>query len=50
MTYNKKSQYSERDKKEINRNYKNAQHWNLDAECLEPLKEFCKTLYNNALY
>ena len=26
--------------KEINRNYKNTQHWNLDAEYLKPLKEF----------
>ena len=24
--------------KEVNRNYENAQHWNLDAEYLEPLK------------
>lgn len=26
--------------KEVNRNYENTQHWNLDAEYLEPLKEF----------
>lgn len=26
--------------KEANRNYENAQHWNLDAEYLEPLKLF----------
>ena len=26
--------------KEANRNYENALHWNLDAEYLEPLKEF----------
>lgn len=26
--------------KDANRNYKNAQHWNLDAKYLEPLKEF----------
>ena len=26
--------------KDANRNYKNTQHWNLDAEYLEPLKEF----------
>lgn len=26
--------------KEANRNYENVQHWNLDAEYLEPLKEF----------
>lgn len=26
--------------KDANRNYENAQHWNLDAEYLEPLKEF----------
>ena len=26
--------------KERNRKYENVQHWNLDAEYLEPLKEF----------
>ena len=26
--------------KEANRNYENTQHWNLDAEYLEPLKTF----------
>ena len=26
--------------KEANRNYENHQHWNLDAEYLEPLKLF----------
>lgn len=26
--------------KEVNRNYENTQHWNLDAEYLEPLKAF----------
>jgi hypothetical protein len=26
--------------KEVNRNYENTLHWNLDAEYLEPLKEF----------
>lgn len=26
--------------KEVNRNYENTQHWNLDAVYLEPLKEF----------
>ena len=26
--------------KDANRNYENTQHWNLDAEFLEPLKEF----------
>ena len=26
--------------KEVNRNYENTQHWDLDAEYLEPLKEF----------
>lgn len=26
--------------KEVNRNYENTQHWNLDAEFLKPLKEF----------
>ena len=30
--------------KEINRNYENTQHWDLDAEYLGPLKEF---LYKN---
>ena len=28
--------------KEANRNYENTQHWNLDAEYLEPLKGFLK--------
>ncbi len=28
--------------KEANRNYENTQHWNLDAEYLEPLKAFIK--------
>ena len=28
--------------KEVNRNYENTQHWNLDAEYLEPLKGFLK--------
>ncbi len=32
--------------KEINRNYENTLHWNLDAEYLEPLKGF---LENNLL-
>ena len=26
--------------KDANRNYENTQHWNLDAEYLEPLKKF----------
>ncbi len=26
--------------KEANRNYENPQHWNLEAEYLEPLKQF----------
>lgn len=26
--------------KEANRNYENAQHWNLEAEYLEPLQNF----------
>lgn len=26
--------------KEVNRNYENTQHWNLDAEYMEPLREF----------
>ena len=26
--------------KEANRNYENPQHWNLDADYLEPLREF----------
>ena len=29
--------------KDPNRNYENTQHWNLDAEYLEPLKEFLMT-------
>lgn len=33
--------------KEANRNYENTQHWNLDAEYLEPLKIF---FVNNMLY
>ena len=28
--------------KEANRNYENPQHWNLDAEYLEPLNKFLK--------
>ena len=32
--------------KEANRNYENTQHWNLDAEYLEPLKAF---LVNNII-
>jgi len=28
--------------KEVNRNYENTLHWSLDAEYLEPLKEFLK--------
>ena len=28
--------------KEANRNYKNPQHWNLDADYLIPLKHFIK--------
>ena len=28
--------------KDANRNYKNTQHWNLDAEYLEPLKELLR--------
>ncbi len=28
--------------KEANRNYENPQHWNLDADFLEPLKGFIK--------
>lgn len=32
--------------KEANRNYENSQHWNLDAEYLEPLKAF---LVNNII-
>jgi len=31
---------SEKQIKNANCNYKNTQHWNLDAEYLEPLKEF----------
>jgi hypothetical protein len=32
--------------KEANRNYENPQHWNLEAEYLEPLKAF---LVNNII-
>lgn len=32
--------------KEANRNYENIQHWNLDAEYLEPLKGFLKDCLN----
>lgn len=32
--------------KDANRNYKNTQHWNLDAEYLEPLKEFLENKLN----
>ena len=30
--------------KDANRNYENTQHWNLDTEYLEPLKEFLKRI------
>lgn len=30
--------------KEINRNYENTQHWNLDAEYLKPLKVFLENI------
>ena len=34
--------------KDANRNYENTQHWNLDSEFLEPLKEFlCRHLTDN---
>jgi hypothetical protein len=34
--------------KDDKRNYENTQHWNLDAEYLEPLKEFLnKCLLDN---
>ncbi|MBQ6236804.1 MAG: hypothetical protein IJK07_01170 [Bacteroidales bacterium] len=32
--------------KERNRNYENTQHWNLDAEYLEPLKQFILQCFN----
>ena len=32
--------------KDPNRNYENTQHWNLDAEYLEPLKEFIKKSFS----
>ena len=32
--------------KEANRNYENPQHWNLDAEYLEPLKQFILQCFN----
>lgn len=31
--------------KDANRNYENTQHWNLDAEYLQPLKEFMNNFY-----
>ena len=31
--------------KEANRNYNYPQHWNLDAEYLEPLKQFIFELF-----
>ena len=34
-----KSRSQKKQIKDANRNYKNTQHWNLDAEYLEPLKE-----------
>lgn len=36
--------------KDANRNYEDTQHWNLDAEYLEPLNKFLKTICYNALY
>ena len=30
-----------------NRNYENTQHWNLDAEYLEPLKKFLEKYLTN---
>ena len=33
--------------KEANRNYENPQHWNLDAEYLEPLKAFIQNIIGN---
>lgn len=33
--------------KEANRNYENPQHWNLDAEYLEPLKAFIQNNISN---
>ena len=33
--------------KETNRNYENTQHWDLDAEYLEPLKEFLLNCLND---
>lgn len=33
--------------KEEKRNYKNREHWNLDHEALEPLKEFLKTVFTD---
>lgn len=33
--------------KEANRNYENAQHWNLDAKYLEPLKAFIQNNISN---
>lgn len=33
--------------KEANRNYENPQHWNLDADFLEPLKAFIQNNISN---
>ena len=33
--------------KEATRNYENPQHWNLDAEYLEPLKAFIQNIIGN---
>ena len=33
--------------KETNRNYENTQHWDLDTEYLEPLKEFLFNCFND---
>ncbi len=41
-----KSKSQKKQIKDANRNYENTKHWNLDAEYLEPLKEF---LNNNLL-
>ena len=45
MTYDKIYNTQKEIIKEINRNYENAQHWNLDAEYLEPVKEFLEDFF-----
>lgn len=41
-----KSKTQKKLKKDANRNYEKTQHWNLDAEYLEPLKDFLENNLN----